>query len=470
MIEFILNNKHIQTKEPPGKSLLDFIRYEMDLKGSKIGCREGDCGACTVMEGRLSNKELKYKTIVSCLTPLGNVQGKHIVTIEGLNMNHLSPAQKAIVDHGGTQCGFCTPGFVVSLTNHSLSKEAGNPDKALAAIDGNICRCTGYKSIERAAKSLADSFAGKKNTPSNLVERGYLPTYFASIADRLQKLETNKKRSRSVATILGGGTDLLVQKADEIIEEELGFLSEKKELGGIKIQDDLCTIGAATTAAEISNSSELQKYFPQLQSYFKLISSTQIRNMGTLGGNLANASPIGDLSIFFLALDAELQLININKERRRIPLKDFFIDYKIIDLKPDEHIENIAFSFTESAEFFNFEKVSKRQHLDIASVNTALRIRVKDDTIIEATLSAGGVSPVPLFLSRTATFLTGKKLNEKTILEANEVMQKEITPISDIRGSETYKRLLLRQLFYAHFNGLKIQIPLLPDYKSGRAL
>ncbi len=451
MIEFILNNKHIRTNEPPGKSLLDFIRYTMDLSGTKSGCREGDCGACTVMEGSLIDNELNYKTIVSCLTPLGNVQGKHIVTIEGLNMNHLSPAQKAIVEHGGTQCGFCTPGFVVSLTNHSLSKEVGNPDKALAAIDGNICRCTGYKSIERAAKSLADSFNGEKNSLANLVEQGHLPKYFMGIADRLQQLKTNQKQVGNSAVILGGGTDLLVQKADGIIEDELDFLSGRNELKGIQIQDNICKIGAATTAAEISNSVELQKYFPHLKSDFKLISSTPIRNMGTIGGNLANASPIGDLSIFFLALDTEIQLQDKEGTKRNIPLKEFFIDYKKLDLHSDEYIQHIAFRIPEKNEYFNFEKVSKRQHLDIASVNTAIRIRIKNERIVEASFSAGGVSPIPLQLSKTASFLVGKKLKEETILEANKIMQSEISPISDIRGSETYKRLLLRQLFFAHF-------------------
>lgn len=451
MIEFILNNEYIQTSEPLGKSLLDFIRYKMDLAGTKSGCREGDCGACTVMEGSLVNNELKYKTIVSCLTPLGNVQGKHIVTIEGLKMDHLSPAQQSIVEHGGTQCGFCTPGFVVSLTNHSLSEEAAIPGKAIAALDGNICRCTGYKSIERAATSLADSYAGENNSLANLVERGHLPKYFTGIADRLQQLKTNQRQSPNTAIILGGGTDLLVQKADEIIEEELTFLSGENKWRGIQIQDNICTIGAGTTAAEIGNSIELQKYFPNLESHFKLISSTPIRNMGTVGGNFVNASPIGDLSIFFLALNAEIQLKDNKGNMRKLPLKAFFLDYKKLDLKPGELIESLHFRLPEKEEFFNFEKVSKRQHLDIASVNTAIRLRIENNMIVEAALSAGGVSPVPFFLGKTSEFMAGQKLNEETLWKANEVMQNEISPISDIRGSEAYKRLLLRQLFFAHF-------------------
>jgi xanthine dehydrogenase small subunit len=460
VIEFILNNKHIQTKSSSGKSLLDFIRYEMDLKGTKVGCREGDCGACTLMEGSLINNKLTYKTIVSCLTPLGNVQGRHIVTIEGLNMEHPSPAQQVIVEHGGTQCGFCTPGFVVSLTNHSLSKDAANPEKAIAALDGHICRCTGYKSIERAATSLAGSFSGKNgdNTLDQLINTGYLPPYFSGITDRLKKINKKTETGKTNKILLAGGSDLLVQKADEIVEEKLTFLQDRKELKGIVIHDNICTIGAATTAAEISNSTELQNHFPELKSHFKLISSTPIRNMGTLGGNFANASPIGDLSIFFLALDAELQLTDGDGKKRNLPLKDFFIDYKKTELKNGELIENLRFRLPEKEEFFHFEKVSKRQHLDIASVNTAIRLRIENETIIEATISAGGISPVPAYLGKTSAFLSGQQLNEETLRKANDIMQNEISPISDIRGSETYKRLLLRQLFFAHFLNFKPEL------------
>ena len=453
MIEFILNNKHIQTKASPGKSLLDFIRYEMDLKGTKVGCREGDCGACTVMEGSLTNNKLTYKTIVSCLTPLGNVQGRHIVTIEGLNMEHPSPAQQAIVEHGGTQCGFCTPGFVVSLTNHSLSKDAANPEKAIAALDGHICRCTGYKSIERAATSLVCSFSGKNggNTLNQLIDTGYLPPYFSGITDRLKKINKQAETGKTNRILLAGGSDLLVQKADEIVEEKLTFLQDRKALKGIVIRDNICTIGAATTAAEISNSKEIHNHFPELKSYFKLISSTPIRNMGTLGGNFANASPIGDLSIFFLALDAEILITDGNGKKRSLPLKDFFIDYKKTDLRNSELIESLRFRLPEKGEFFNFEKVSKRQHLDIASVNSAIRLQVENETIVKATVSAGGIGPIPTYLGETSAFLSGQQLNEETLRKANDIMQNEISPISDIRGSEAYKRLLLRQLFFAHF-------------------
>ncbi len=197
MVEFILNDTFIRTGEPPGSSLLDFIRYKAGLNGTKIGCREGDCGACMVMEGSQEDGKLKYRTLVSCLTPLGNVHGKHIVTVEGLNMEHLSPAQQAIVEHGGTQCGFCTPGFVVSLTSHSLTEEAANPEKAIAALDGNICRCTGYKSVERAARALAAAMETGKHTNrlEQLVKNKQLPEYFSGIAGRLAGIQQPQRET-----------------------------------------------------------------------------------------------------------------------------------------------------------------------------------------------------------------------------------------------------------------------------------
>ena len=162
MIEFILNNHHIQTELPSGSLLLDFIRYQQRLTGTKIGCREGDCGACTVLVGSLKDGRVDYLQLTSCLTPLGNVHGKHVVTVEGLNMDELSPVQQFIVDEGGTQCGFCTVGFVTSLTGYCLSRDQSPVyGDAITAIDGNICRCTGYKSIERATARLTAALAEK---------------------------------------------------------------------------------------------------------------------------------------------------------------------------------------------------------------------------------------------------------------------------------------------------------------------
>jgi xanthine dehydrogenase small subunit len=189
---------------------------------------------------------------------------------------------------------------------------------------------------------------------------------------------------------------------------------------------------------------------PDIDRYFNLIASTPLRSRATLGGNIVNASPIGDLTILFLALNSKISLFN-GKNRREIQLKDFFKGYKELDKREDEIIEYLRFPCTGDHTYFNFEKVSKRKHLDIASVNSALLVKLEDDFIKEIHISAGGVSPIPLYLSEMANFLYGRELTDRNILDSIEVAEKEISPISDVRGSEAYKRLLMRQLLLTHF-------------------
>jgi xanthine dehydrogenase small subunit len=451
MITFILNDKTILTDSHPGTTLLDFIRYGENMPGTKIGCREGDCGACTVLEGTLENNNVKYKSIVSCLTPLGNAQGKHIVTIEGVNMKKLSPVQNAMVENSGTQCGFCTPGFVMSLTGHGLSEEQSTHEKAIAAISGNICRCTGYKSIEKAAASISELLKLKDiSDPINwMVENKFLPEYFLKISEQLKQIQLNVNTSE-INQIIGGGTDLMVQRPEEIEETDISLFYNRTDLKGIKEENDSIIIGSATSASEIMNSEIIQEYFPNIKEHFKLISSEPIRNMGTIAGNFVNASPIGDLSIFFLALDANI-IIKESNNSRKIPLKNFFLDYKKMDLNKGEYIETVIIPISKSEFKFNFEKVSKRTHLDIASVNSAISFKLKDDIIEECSISAGGVSAIPKYLQKTSEYLIGKKITNGTVIKASKILQQEISPISDVRGSTDYKRLLLRQLFFAHF-------------------
>ena len=202
MIEFILNNQDIETDLPSGMTVLDFVRYRQNLKGTKIGCREGDCGACTILVGELADHKVRYRSMTSCLMPLANAAGKHVVTIEGINPadGSLTPVHQAMVDKSGTQCGFCTVGFVMSLTGHCLervssphvSKGSASPtDAAISAIDGNICRCTGYKSIERAAMRLSEPPASAGGQKAGK-ESSYVPPYFSSIQSRLESIHTPK--------------------------------------------------------------------------------------------------------------------------------------------------------------------------------------------------------------------------------------------------------------------------------------
>lgn len=452
MITFILNNEKVSTGSAAGSSLLDFIRYEMGLPGTKIGCREGDCGACTVLMGSAEDGTLKYKSIVSCLTPLGNAHGKHIVTVEGLNTGHLSPVQKALVDNSATQCGFCTPGIVMSLTAFSLADTNATPETAIASVSGNICRCTGYKSIEKAAEAIAVILQNKNisDPVSWLVEQKHLPDYFLTIAQRLTEILNSDPPPADKGVRIAGGTDLMIQKAEELGNSDIISFQDRKDLRGINIINGRCYIGAAVTMSDVEHSAALRSLLPELPSYMKLIASEPVRNMATVAGNIVNASPIGDMSVMLLALNADVTIAGAG-EVRTVPLKNFFLGYKKPDLAQAEFISSIAFDYQPEPAIFSFEKVSKRTHLDIASVNSAIRITIKGQNIDECFLSAGGVSPVPLFLRKTSEFFSGKPVTPEIIMQANRVMQEEISPISDVRGSAEYKRLLLRQLLLAHF-------------------
>jgi xanthine dehydrogenase small subunit len=451
MIEFILNDQKISTDNRSGALLLDFIRYKKALTGTKIGCREGDCGACTVLIGSLENDLVQYQQITSCLTPLGNVHGKHVVTIEGLNLKDLSPVQQQLVDASGTQCGFCTVGFVVSLTGYCLSKATLSQEAAIASIDGNICRCTGYKSIERAAQQIVHAMQNmdSSNKLHWLVKNKFIPSYFKSILHRLKAIPTLESHDTK-HQIVGGGTDLYVQRPDRLVQNEISPLGLNSTLRFVHIENDLCKIGGATTMTDLLNSKDFTRLFPRFPEQAKLISSTSIRNMSTIAGNFVNASPIGDMIAFFLALDARITLEE-NKSVRTIPLKDFYHGYKTLDKSTNEIITSISFPVPTKESHFNFEKVSKRTHLDIASVNTAAQIRLLNGQIEEVHVSAGGVAPIPLYLHKTCAYLNGREASVQTIHEASEILQEEICPISDVRGSMEYKRLLMHQLFIAHF-------------------
>lgn len=454
MIQFILNNQTIKTSLPAGNTVLDLVRYHKRLMGTKIGCREGDCGACTILVGSLEDEKLVYRSMTSCLMPLSNAHGKHIVTVEGINEKALSPVQQAMVDTNGTQCGFCTLGFVMSLTGFVLNESTTSYDDAIQSIDGNICRCTGYKSIERAARILSDKLNEKPagNTTEWLVKNNFIPGYFINIRERLVQLRNEKKSDvlkENDPLIIGGGTDLVVQKHSQVKKSVINNFFDNSNLKGITLDGDKCMIGASVTVTEFAESPIIQDIFPDLEKYIKVISSTPIRNMATMAGNLVNASPIGDMTIFFLALNAEIILSN-GKTKRTIYLKDFYRGYKQLDKSNDEFVEKIVFTKLNKA-IFNFEKVCKRTWLDIASVNSACLIKLDNENLIkDIHLSAGGIAPFPKYLSNTVAYLKGKKIHADVLNDAIRIMNDEIAPISDARGTKEYKRLLLRQLFLAH--------------------
>jgi len=455
LIQFILNDKNVATALPAGTLLLDFIRYQQQLTGTKIGCREGDCGACTVLVGEIKNGELVYRSATSCLMAIGNAAGKHIVTVEGTNIQGLNYIQQSFAEEGATQCGFCTPGFMVSLAGLALKNEEPSHQSAVDAVNGNICRCTGYKSIERAVGKVAVKLSERKSADviHFAVENNFVPRYFLGIQERLTQFTADLPVAGKEARMLGGGTDLYVQQHDAMTHAAIQFMNSKPELKGIVQQDNTCYMGAAVTVTDIAESPVFQQYFSSLPAYIKLVSSTPIRNMATVAGNFVNASPIGDLTIFFLALDAQLVLTD-GTSTREVPLRRLYKGYKQLDKRQEEYIQKIYFVLPGPNHKFHFEKVCKRTHLDIASVNSAVSLLMNGDTIAGAHVSAGGVGPVPAYLEKTSAFLTNKMLDLSVINEAVAIAKEEITPISDARGTASYKRFLLGQLIKAHFISL----------------
>jgi xanthine dehydrogenase small subunit len=453
MIEFILNNKKISTDANKSMTLVDFIREDKNLKGTKIVCREGDCGACTVMVGKLSedNKSVHYHTITSCISPLANANGKHIVTVEGLNIdNNLNKIQQSLKNNYASQCGFCTPGFVVAMANYCLNADSKTNEKMLDAISGNICRCTGYVAIINAAKELVvgSLSKGKKYTLEQLIEKGFIPSYFSDMPNKLSKIQS--LHNVSGQKIIAGGTDLYVQQADTLLQTPNLRYITLEQGQAVTIEGDVCSISGLATVTDLFEDKELNLRMPELKTHLRLLSSEAIRNMATVAGNFVNASPIGDMSAFLLALDATLLIAHRDKNRK-IALKDFFLDYKKIDLHEDESIAKLWFKLPTKKSHFNFEKVSKRKHLDIATVNSAIHIELDNEVILSVDISVGGVAAIPKYLTNTCDFLIGKSIKKQTLFEALEVMNQEISPISDVRGTAEYKRLLANQLVKAHF-------------------
>jgi xanthine dehydrogenase small subunit len=436
MISFLLNRDVVETGLPAGTVLLDFLRRQRGLTGTKEGCREGDCGACLVLLGEPRGGEILYRPVNSCLLPLGDASGRHVVTIEGLNAEALTPVQAAFVEEGASQCGFCTPGFIIALTGFLLSSPRWDVDTALDALAGNICRCTGYMSIRRAVERVLAALGTMPDRRlPRLVAQSWIPAYFLDAPGLLPAAAPC-----SGGVPVAGGTDLFVQRPEALAHAELNLLSRREGLHGITVADGRCRLGAATPIADLEDAPP----FPELAAVFRLIASRPIRHRATVGGNLVNASPIGDLAVLLLALNAAVILPD-----REVPLRDFYAGYKQLNKRADELVLAVSFPIPGAGAVFNFEKASRRVHLDIASVNTAMLAEVRDGRVAVACISAGGVAPIPLYLARTSEALVSG--GARAALDA---AMTEISPISDVRGSAEYKRRLLRRLLTAHFERL----------------
>ena len=450
MTEFTLtiNGKEEEvTGVSPTTPLLTFLRQRGGV-GTKEGCAEGDCGACTVVvrEGE------HMQAINSCLVPLASVMGKDLLTVEGVANGELHPVQQAMVETGGSQCGYCTPGFVMSMVAAQHNGELNDE-----AIEGNLCRCTGYLPIRRAMEQVATSSDIPISHPS------------ASVARALTSYQCGEKRffrpenleevfslmaEHSDAKLIAGGTDLGVEINK--FHREFPTLISLEEVQELKIIDDASNyleLGATTPLTRIEK--ECKGMFPALDEMLRWFAARQIRNRATLGGNLGTASPIGDLPPVLLSLDAELRLSSAKGERT-VPVAEFFKGYRQTSLAPGEVIVSVRIpkNLPEGAaeRFSQAYKVGKRGTDDISIVAAAFTVDVDGaGRVVHSRLAYGGVAATPLRAVAAEEVLVGQPWNAQSVKEVKAVLGETFAPIDDLRGSAAYRNKLIANLFEKFF-------------------
>jgi xanthine dehydrogenase small subunit len=471
-IRFILNGEDVSLSDvAPDEMLLDYLRLRRSLRGTKEGCAEGDCGACTVLIGRLHQGKLVYESVNACIRFLGSLDGCHVVTVEHLAARdgRLHPVQQAMVDFHGSQCGFCTPGFVMSL--YALWMKSPEPDNAEIekALQGNLCRCTGYEAIVRAARAI--SSYGKVAKDPLLAERKAITAKLAALRDG-SRVEIGAGKQRLVvpgsvddlakllkdelsATIVAGSTDvgLWVTKFMRDIAPVV-FIGGLDELKTISEADGVIRIGAGVTYSEAF--ALLAKRIPPIATLLDRLGGEQVRNMGTIGGNIANGSPIGDTPPPLIALGAQLTLRR-GKKRRTIPLEDFFVAYGKQDRRPGEFVEYVDVPLPAKGACFAVYKVSKRRDEDITSTLGAFHLKLdKAGKVAEIRIAYGGMAATPKRALAVEAALIGKQWTETTVEVALPAFATDFAPITDMRASAEYRALAARNLllrFHAETSG-----------------
>ena len=428
-IEFILNDELIKINNvDTNVSVLNYLRINKRLTGTKEGCASGDCGACTAIISELKNNKLEYKAINTCIMFLYSLHGKQLITVEHLSNSKLHPVQQSMVDNHGSQCGFCTPGFVMSMFGMYKDKVKPSNQNIDEYLAGNLCRCTGYNSIKKAAKKMysygrKDKFSKNEN----------------KIIKLLKKIKHN---------------DILISKNNNI--NSLIYLGNNKDLNYIKIKENYINIGSATPINKIIPI--LKKYYPSFADMFDRYGSTQIRNVASIGGNLGSASPIGDSLPALLALNAKLILQS--KNQRLLDIKDFFKAYRKTALKNKEFIKEIRIPILKS-HIFKCYKISKRIDDDISSLFVAYLMKLKNNIIIDINIAYGGMDSIPNFAFKTQKYLIGKEFNLKNIDKSKQMIEKDFTPLTDVRASSTYRKLVSKNLMdrlFLEINNNKIRI------------
>jgi xanthine dehydrogenase small subunit len=437
-VRFTLNDRQVEIIGiPPMTTLLDWLRDHRGLRGTKEGCAEGDCGACTVVLEREGRRD----AVNSCILLLGQLDGQSVRTVEGLRGadGGPHPVQVAMAEADATQCGFCTPGFVMSALAHASNGGTADPNSIHEALAGNLCRCTGYRPIVDAMTRVAA--LAVEPPPASLISPrtksiAFEGAFFAPHSlDELLALRS----AHPEALLLAGGTDLgLLASRERRPPKAVIHLLHVPELTAISATADRITIGAAATYTAAAPT--LIEAFPALRAYLSRLGSRQIRNMGTIGGNIGTASPIGDMPPVLLALEASLTLVS-KRGTREIPLDDFFLDYRKTALAPDEIIQSLSMPRLWEGETFHCDKVSKRRDQDISTVAGAYRVRIRNGRIEDARLAFGGMAATP----RRAHAAEAALLKDG-FAAAVAAVETDFKPLDDWRGSAAYRRRVAANL------------------------
>lgn len=458
VLQFTLNGEPLRLEAvSPTQTLLSYLRQHGHV-GTKEGCGDGDCGACTVVVvGTDPAGQPQYQAVNSCLLPVGSLGGRQVYTVEGIANGHLHPVQQAMVDLGGSQCGYCTPGFIMSLFAGYYSDRVDDD----ITIEGNLCRCTGYLPIRRAAQRVASESHGEDafsqalaQAPTQLdstayagnSQQFYRPTQLADVLTLLQ--------AHPDATLVAGSTDLGLEMSWYRQHYPVMIALEAvEELRQIHSTEAAVTIGAAVPLSHIEE--QLRGVFPSMDEMLYWFAARQVRNRATLGGNLGTASPIGDLPPVLLALDATLQVASATGQRE-IHIADFFKGYRVTDLRSGEVIVSVTIPKTLPVEvtrrLCQSYKVGKRGTDDISIVAASYRVDLDaQNRVVEARLAYGGVAATPARAIAVEAWLVGQPWTLETITAAKTQLLTAFTPMTDLRGSADYRNRLVANLFEKFF-------------------
>jgi xanthine dehydrogenase small subunit len=461
MISFLLNNDITTIDQARADlTLLEYLREQQKLTGTKEGCASGDCGACTVVLAEVVNNEdstqntLEYRAINSCVTFLSALHGKQLITVEHLpDGKNLHPVQQSMVEHHGSQCGFCTPGFIMSM--FALYQQTQQPDRegVIQALSGNLCRCTGYRPIIDATLSACQNKQADKFKQSetqtvkrlNDINKQLISTDNLLVPTSRQALAAAKAKYPK-ASVFAGSTDLALQVTQQLQSfDKLIALGAMPELNQLIEQEQGLLIGAALPFGKLESS--LLKHFPQLSELLWRFAATPIRNQASLGGNVANASPIGDMPPALLALNAVIHVDN-GQQKRTIAASDFFLDYRKTALDTSEWIEAIFIPFTDDTNIVRAYKISKRYEDDISAVCAVFNAQIIAGKVQQIDCGFGGVAAIPASVAALNEQLKGKTWSSSETFDiGKEILKQAFSPLDDVRASKTYRVAMLTNLW-----------------------